>query len=283
MHSKPLLLLIIAVEFYMIDRSEFWIDGMKVTVCELANDSEIFARDWERLAAHVATEQSDLVCLPEMPFFPWFAWSPEYDPKIWESAVKAHQDAAPLLEKLSPAIACGSQPVDKQGKRHNEAFIWEKGSGFRPAHTKHYLPDEEGYWEASWYERGDGDFAPVRAGDALLGFLICTDIWFFQHSRAYGKKGVQLIVCPRATPRHTLDKWLAGGQAAAVVSGAFALSSNRISRDGEKANLGGQGWIVGPNGKVLGLTSPEHPFLTLDIDIEKAEKAKLTYPRYVKD
>jgi N-carbamoylputrescine amidase len=279
----PLPELIVAEECYMIDRLRFWIRQMKVTVCELGNDPEILARDCERLAAHVETERSDLVCLPEMPFFPWFAWSPEYDPEIWQSAVKAHQEAVPYLDQLSPAVVCGTRPVDKQGKRQNEAFIWDQDSGFHPAHTKYYLPDEEGYWEASWYERGDGKFVPVKAGDALLGFLICTDIWFFQHSRSYGKKGVHFIVCPRATPRNTLDKWLAGGQAAAVVSGAFALSSNKISRNGEKADLGGQGWIVGPNGKVLGHTSREHPFLTLDLDLEKAEKAKKTYPRYVKD
>lgn len=256
---------------------------MKVTVCELGNDPEAFARDWERLVSHVNAERSDLVCLPEMPFSRWFAWSPEYIPKIWANAVKAHRDAIPLLEQLSPARVCGSRPVDKKGKRHNEAFIWDSATGFHAAHTKYYLPNEEGFWEASWYERGDGRFEPVRAGSALLGFLICTDLWFFQHSRSYGKKGVHLIVCPRATPRSTLDKWLAGGQAAAVVSGAFVISSNKINPEGKDADLGGQGWIVGPNGKVLGLTSPKHPFLTLDLDLTKAERAKETYPRYVKD
>ncbi len=256
---------------------------MKATVCELANDPEAFLRDWEALAAHVKAAQSDLVLLPEMPFFPWFAWSPEYDPLIWKRAVDSHREASPLLEKLSPTLVLGSQPSDKKGKRHNEAFIWDASSGYRDAHTKYYLPDEKGYWEASWYERGDGDFEPVRAGDALLGFLVCTDLWFFQHSRSYGKKGVHLIACPRATPKTTLDKWLAGGRASAVVAGAFVLSSNRISREGEKADLGGQGWIVGPNGKILGVTSRERPFLTLDLDLKKAEHAKGTYPRYVKD
>ncbi len=256
---------------------------MKVTVCELANDPESYARDWAKLAVHVKAAQSELVLLPEMPFSPWFAWSPEYDPAIWERAVAAHRDAGPFLEKLSPAIVCGSQPVDKKGKRHNQAFVWDSAAGFRTAHTKYYLPDEEGYWEASWYERGSGTFDPVLVGSALIGFVICTDIWFFQHSRSYGKKGVHLIACPRATPSGTLEKWRAGGQASAIVSGAFALSSNRISREGEEADLGGQGWIVDPNGKVLGLTSREQPFLTLDLDLKKAEKAKQTYPRYVKD
>ena len=276
-------ILIVQAEFYMIDRLIFGKNKMKVTVCELRNDPASFTEDWERLEAHVKVERSDLVLLPEMPFSPWFVWSPLYDSKIWERAIKSHQEATPLLEKLSPACVCGSQPIDNKGRRHNEAFIWEMASGFRYAHTKYYLPDEEGYWEASWYERGDGDFTPVQVGNVLLGFVICTDIWFFQHARSLGKRGVHLISCPRATPSGTLDKWLAGGQAAAVVSGAFILSSNRISQEGDKADLGGQGWIVGPNGKVLGLTSREHPFLTLDLDLEKANRAKQTYPRYVKD
>jgi N-carbamoylputrescine amidase len=45
--------------------------------------------------------------------------------------------------------------------------------------------------------------------------------------------------------------------------------------------FGGQGWIVGPDGEVLGLTSTGHPFLTMEIALEEAERAKSTYPRYV--
>jgi N-carbamoylputrescine amidase len=276
-------ILIVQAEFYMINRLIFGKNKMKVTVCELRNDPASFTEDWERLEAHVKVERSDLVLLPEMPFSPWFVWSPLYDSKIWARAIKSHQEATPFLERLSPAIVCGSQPVNRKGNRHNEAFIWDQKSGFHSAHTKYYLPNEKGYWEASWYERGDGNFTPVQAGSSLLGFVICTDIWFFQHARSYGKKGVHLIVCPRATPRRTLNKWLAGGQATAIVSGTFSLSSNKINQEGAEADLGGQGWIVDPEGKVLGLTSQEHPFLTLDLDLTKAEKAKETYPRYVKD
>ena len=118
----------------MIDRLIFGKNKMKVTVCQLSNDSIAFARDWERLVAHVKTERSELVLLPEMPFSPWFALSPRYDPKIWESAVKTHQEATPLLEKLSPSLVCGSLPFNNKGKRHNQAFIWDSTSGFRYAH-----------------------------------------------------------------------------------------------------------------------------------------------------
>jgi N-carbamoylputrescine amidase len=104
-----------------------------------------------------------------------------------------------------------------------------------------------------------------------------------EHARAYGQAGVHLLVVPRATPRQTLDKWLAGGRAAAVVAGAFTLSSNPLSEPTERANLGGQGWIIGPDGEVLGITSAEQPFVTIELDLAAAEHAKQTYPRYVRD
>jgi N-carbamoylputrescine amidase len=70
--------------------------------------------------------------------------------------------------------------------------------------------------------------------------------------------------------------WLAGGRTAAVVAGAYAVSSNH----GDE-RFGGQGWIVDPDGRVLAITSAEEPFVTVDVDLDGAEAAKRTYPRYV--
>jgi len=104
-----------------------------------------------------------------------------------------------------------------------------------------------------------------------------------ERARAYGKAGAHLIVTPRATPLSTVDKWLAGGRVAAVVSGAFSLSSNRAGAGAQGMRFGGQGWIIGPDGEALGLTSRECPIVTLDIDLNEAERAKSTYPRYVSE
>ena len=256
---------------------------MKVTVCELSNESKDFTRGWELLVSHVKAESSDLVLLPEMIFSPWFARNRKYDPKVWQSAVKAHDEGESLLRELQPAVVLGSRPVNRGNRRLNEAFIWEPEFGYSAVYSKYYLPDEEGFWEASWYDRGDGDFIPVQGSEALIGCLICSDIWFFEHSRAYGQMGVHLVACPRATPKSTLDKWLVAGRAASVVSGAFCLSSNRISPKGKQLEPGGQGWITGPDGEVLGKTSSRKPFLTLDIDLSEADKAKKTYPRYIRE
>jgi N-carbamoylputrescine amidase len=256
---------------------------MKVTICELSNRDRGFVRDWDILVRHVRKHKSDLVLLPEMTFYPWFAWRRTFRADIWRSAVEAHQRWQPRLKELEPAVVCGSLPADAGGRWLNRAFIWDHHAGFRTVHDKRHLPNETGFWEKNWYEPGDGDFASQRVSDFRLGFMICTELWFFQHARGYGRAGSHFILCPRATPHDTLDKWLAGGRAAAVVSGAFCLSSNRISTPKERADLGGQGWIIDPDGRILGVTSPSQPFLSLDVNLARAARAKHTYPRYVLD
>ena len=40
-------------------------------------------------------------------------------------------------------------------------------------------------------------------------------------------------------------------------------------------------WIITPEGEVLGLTSQDQPFFTAEIELNAADVAKTTYPRYV--
>jgi len=257
---------------------------MKVTVCELPNEPTALESAWGKLAAHVRMSESEFVLLPEMPFYRWLAHTRDVDSNQWEQAVSAHEAWITRLTDLSPATVISTRPVTISGKRQNMGYVWEPGQGTRDVHVKYYLPDEPGFWEASWYERGDGDFSLVDTPTGKVGFLICTEIWFNARAREYGKQGMQLLVCPRATPNPTAPKWVAGGQAAAVVSGAYCLSSNLSGTTPEGGDYAGIGWIIEPSeGKVLGLTSSQEPFLTLDIDLEAADEAKKTYPRYVLD
>ncbi|MBT8372314.1 MAG: carbon-nitrogen hydrolase family protein [Deltaproteobacteria bacterium] len=257
---------------------------MKVTVCELRNELDDFKQDWQSLVAHVRSESSELVLLPEMPFYPWLAKTRPVDPGAWEASVEAHDQWILRLNELSAEMVVSSRPVIRHGRRFNEGFIWDTTTDYRAMHTKYYLPDEEGFWEASWYERGECDFSIGQKNKTRIGFLICTDLWFNFHAREYAKQGIHLLVCPRATPATSVGKWISGGRTAAVVSGAFCLSSNFSGVISDKMNWGGNGWIIEPEeGEVLGVTSQQEPFLTMDVNLEVAEVAKNTYPRYVPD
>ena len=255
---------------------------MKVTVCEMINQPDRFEQDWKALSDHVKSAVSDLVLLPEMPFYPWLASTKGCDPGRWRASVKIADQWISRLEELAPATVLGTRPVLQNNRRLNEGFCWDATEGYRAVHRKYYLPDEEGFWEASWYERGEYDFSAAQCQKARVGFLICTELWFNNHARDYAQQGVHLIVCPRATPRASVDKWVAGGRIAAVVAGAYCLSSNYSGSGADGPEWGGTGWVIEPEeGEILGLTSEKDPFLTLDIDLKAAEKAKCTYPRYV--
>ena len=237
---------------------------MRVTVCQWPDETRALTRAWEQLATHVTAHGSELVLLPQMPFSPWLATSRKFDPAMWKGAVEAHDAWESRLCELGAAAVLGTRPVDFGNERYNTGFVWEAATGSRAAHAKAFLSNEEGAWEATWYHRAFPEFTPAHVGHACIGFLICTELWALEQARLYGEEGVHLLVTPRYTRAATFETWLAAGRVAAVLSGAFGLSSNRVD---DRGACGGQGWVVGPDGKVLALTGEQEPFMTVDLDL----------------
>lgn len=256
---------------------------MKVTVCQLDPRDGHLDAGLEGLKNHVAEQRSDFVLLPEMGFAEWVAANPVADGAVWDRAVAAHERYIAALDQLGAKAVMGTRPiVNAQGSRRNEAYLWTKEAPVpAPVHQKYYLPDEDGYWEHSWYDRGPKSFDSARALGARIGVQICTEMWFFEWARHYAASRVDLLCVPRATPHESVDKWLAGGQAAAVCSGAYCLSSNPWMPPGEGVSIGGLGWIVDPEGNVLATTDTETPYATAEINLDFARQSKSTYPRYV--
>lgn len=255
---------------------------MRITVCELPEDREEFEDAWGRLADHVAAADADVVLVPEMPFSEWLAATRDVDDDAWERAVRKHDEWIDRLDDLAPATVLGSRPTLSEGRHFNDGFVWTPDEGSRLVHRKTYLPDEPGYWEATWYESGDDEFVPFDCAGAKTGFMVCTDLWAAEKAREYGQAGAQLIANPRATELGTLEKWRAGARTMSVLSGAFLASSNRVGfADDTTADtpFGGGGWIIDPDGTVLAETSRAQPFTTVDVDLSAAESARETYPR----
>ena len=253
---------------------------MRTTITQI--DAGRLDSEWRALRQHVRTEKSQLVLLPEMAFAPWFCGAAVPDEDRWQAAVSEHERWLSRLDELGADIVAGAAPRNVDGKKYNMAYIWTRTEGLRWTHAKTYLPNDAGFWEANWYDRAPVHFRPLAVGGLRLGFMICTELWFMQHARDYGRQGIQLLLIPRSTPSGVNDKWLAGGRAAAVIAGGYCLSSNHVG-SGESVELGGMGWICGPEGDVLATTDERQPFLTLSLDLALADKAKGTYPRYVDD
>ena len=248
---------------------------MRVTVCELRTSPGALEQDWAGLVAHTAEQGSDVVVLPELGFAPWFAAERPGSDAAWTASVAAHAAWTDRLGELGATVV-GTRPVDRPAGRRNEAYVSTPAGPVRPLHDKSYLPDEPGFWEASWYGRGDGGHQVVEVGELRMGVLVCTEMWFLEHARAYGRAGAHLVLTPRVTPASSLEKWLAGGRTCAVVSGAWSLSSNSAEPE-----HGGLGWAIDPEGVVVATTSRDRPFVTVEVDLAAVDAAKAGYPRYV--
>jgi N-carbamoylputrescine amidase len=253
---------------------------MRITVCELPDERSAFLPAWDALINHVRREASELLLLPEIPFCPWFADSRNFDAAIWQQAVAAHKDWESRLHEAAPAVIAGARPVDCGNERYNEAFLWDCKLGSCAVHAKSVLPEEHGVWEAVWYDRAAPEFTPARVGRANVGFLIGTELWMMNQVQAYALEDVHLLLTPRSTSAEATQTWLAAARVAAILAGAYALSSNRVSASGE---FGGHGWIIDPEGNVMGITDQTHPSVTLDVDIAAVDRAQDRYfPRYGK-
>lgn len=255
---------------------------MRVTVCQWDSRPEALAAQVQALISHCRLAGSELLLLPEMPFDHWLAASPEVDAARWALSVNLHLDGLQRLSTLPPLTLFASRPVvDNQAARLNRAFYWNAEEGLVDGHDKFHLPDEEGYWESRWYSPGSGNFSCVGPAACRVGSLICSELWFLEHARHYGRQQAHVLCVPRATPSLGNDAWLAAGRTAAIVAGAYCLSSNQYRPEGATPDMAGVGWVIDPDGTVLATTSANTPFVTLDIDLVYAEAAKHSYPRYL--
>jgi predicted amidohydrolase len=248
---------------------------MRVTVCELPDERQAFEAAWQEFVVYVRKQQSDLVLLPEMPFSSWFARTPQFDAGIWQRALEEHDVMMNRLFELVPAVVLGTRPLTDEQRHLNRGFFWTPGEGYQGVHDKYYFPNEENFYEGCWFDRNQRAFTFARIQDMAIGFLICTEVMFNEWARYYGKQGANIIAVPRASGPG--ERWMVAPRLAAIVSGAFVISSNRV----DDHLFAGRGLVISPDGDVLAETSRREPFATVEIDLEESTQAKKTYPRDV--
>ena len=251
---------------------------MRVTVCELPHEPVALEDAWAALCEHTARHASELVLLPEFSMLDP-VWEYEtVDMARWEATERLSHAWRARLHELEAEQVVGTGPVTMQGRLFNQGFLWSVQSGAIPLRRKFFLPNEPGGWEARWFDPGDAEFTEYNVDAWSFGLNICTELWALETYAAYAARGVQVILSPRATAATTTAKWVSVGIVAAVRSGAFSLSSNRVDPSGA---CGGVGWIISPAGEVLARTSAHCPFVTMDIDLAAPAAARRGYPGYV--
>jgi N-carbamoylputrescine amidase len=247
-----------------------------ISTCEFPDQADMAAGMWRRLAIEIGKKPVDLLVLPELAGVDSFWSNPTFDEAVWRQAAATH---AMLEEHLRPIAArriVGTRAVAEGARRWNETFLWTPERGLVRGRAKALLPQQQGGWEETWFDRGARHAEPVRDGALCFGELVCTELMVSTAARGLGQSGVQVIAAPRATGGH--PRWEVAARMTAIAAGAFVATANRRG-----ATLAGGSWIVGPDGDILARTDESAPIVSLEIDLALVDRARLTYPRNVRD
>jgi N-carbamoylputrescine amidase len=238
---------------------------MKITVCELPDERDTFERAWTRLAEHIGREGSQLVLLPDMPFASWFAGARQFDIRVWNAAVRAHDEWERRFAELGAKYVLSSRPIDFGNERWDEGFVWDAEHGVRSVHAKSLFRNEGSVWEGRWYRSSFPEFVPLELDEGvLIGFLMGAELNASEEARRYGEERVDLIAIPRGANAVPFEQWREQACELARLAHAYVLASTR------SGSFGGQACIIAPTGEVLGVTNASQPLLTLDIELKKA-------------
>jgi hypothetical protein len=231
---------------------------MIVTVCELPDDRKGFEDSWSQLAEHVKQTRSGLVLLPDRAFSPWLDESAATDPARWQRCLADHDAWEHRLGEIGAALVLGSRPIDFGNQRYDEGFVWAADTGVLSVHAQ-----------------ATHDFVPLEVDGVDIGFMIGSEVWA-RGVLPYVRGDVDIVAMPRCTRTEQFAQRLERACAVATGVGAFALSSNR------SGPFEGQGWIVAPDGSVLGTTSRSQPFVTREIELP-SERASAARPQPAPD
>jgi N-carbamoylputrescine amidase len=234
---------------------------------------------WQALKNSIVSARPDILVTNELPFGPWLADASVFSDDHAILSVRAHEKGIEELIGLHIPAIISSRPTWNGKRLANEAFVLQNGV-VRPLHRKQYFPNETGWFETEWYAGDDSGFKVHDVLGIKVGVLLCTEAMFNEHARAYGKAGASLIVIPRASGKD-IESWKIAGAMAALVSGAYVVSSNRVGHSKSDTHFGGGGFAYAPQGRLLAVTTSANPVQTFDLDPEVSKIAQRSYPCYV--
>jgi predicted amidohydrolase len=236
---------------------------------------------WSRVTAGLTGSENDVLVTNEMPFGHWHPTRPMFSVDRAREWADLHERGLDALSKLPVRAVISSRPIVSGERLVNEAFAIVDGR-YEFLHQKHFFPAENGWQEQAWFETEKEGFDVVDVAGISVGVLLCTEVMFPEKARWLGKLGADVIAVPRATGTdHRM--WRTATSMAAIVSGAYVVSSNRVGQhDRASPKFGGGGIIVDADGQEAAMTNRNQPLVSIEIVKAMSAAAKSRYPVYVR-
>jgi predicted amidohydrolase len=242
------------------------------------------------LIGEAATGGAALIVFPELSLTGYFLKD-----LVPEVALREQSDQLQLLAAASRdvdvVVGC---VIESDDARFYNASLYLCNGRIHHIHRKVYLPTYGLFDEARYLAQGDRFrtfTAPLGAAATLrpwqAGMLICEDMWHPTAAGLLAREGIELFVCPSASPGRGVVHGHALGTARsydamtrtyAQLFTAYLLYCNRVGFEDGIGFWGGSR-VVGPDGRLLEDPAGSDECLVLHhIDLAAVRRARIANP-----
>jgi predicted amidohydrolase len=251
---------------------------MNVTVCEISDREDFFIHDWIDLELHLVKNKSNLLLLPDLAFFEWTDFETLSNTELRQELLSSQASWILHLERLSVDFVVYSKLVFRDKKYFKACYLYRRDSGHQQIRQVELIGTNEGKLMLQQQESSKA-MAFTEINGYKVSVILDTELWRTPIADHLSKSGADILLCPRASGKDSVEQWIRQGQAMAVLSGAYCLSSNKTRSGKNGFQWGGRSWIAEPfTGKLLGSTNNHKRFLTCTIDMKKTRDAKSMFP-----
>ncbi len=223
-----------------------------------------------------------LVVFPELSLTGYFLKDLVADAAIREGSPEWNQVCA-LSQDIDLCVGLVLESPD--ARYYNAACYFAEGA-LRHIHRKVYLPTYGMFDEQRYIAPGDRVRAfPWRGGRA--GILICEDMWHPSTAYLLSLQGIDLILCPSASPGRGVSEGPRVGTATSydllcrTYAGFFVSYLVYVNRVGyeDGINFWGGSMAVAPSGEAIACAADaDETLLSVDLDLGAVRRERLNTP-----
>jgi NAD+ synthase (glutamine-hydrolysing) len=236
-------------------------------------------RQWVQRATEAGAE---LLVFPELSLTGYFLKD-----LVPESAIRLDD---PILRELATLsrdldLVLGAV-IEEADHRYFNSSLYFSGGELVHMHRKVYLPTYGMFDEQRYFAAGDR-FRSFKTGFGRAGMLVCEDIWHLSSAYILSLEGVDMIICPSASPGRgiTTDERLGTAESYALVCRTYAqflttffLYCNRVGFE-DGANFWGGSMVIGPNGDIVAQQEDaDEALVVASLDLGQVRRDRLANP-----
>lgn len=236
-------------------------------------------REWVERAKDAGVE---LLIFPELSLTGYFLKD-----LVAESAITVDGPVMKELRALSTRtdVVLGAV-IEEPDHRYFNASLYLSGGELVHLHRKVYLPTYGMFDEQRYLASGDR-FRSFKTSYGRAGMLVCEDVWHLSSAYILGLQGVDMIICPSASPGRgitnderlgTADSYGLLGRTYAQFLTTFFLYCNRVGYE-DGANFWGGSMIIGPNGDMIAQQEDaDEALVVATLDLGDVRRERLANP-----